>query len=209
MELCLMLVECCSQEKTYLKYYGFIACRICLLNRVYQVIFQWVFFSFFFLRPIYCFPRMLTPLGGVALSPFTFLAFQDAFEEVFKEQYSTIHRLETNKLRNVAKIFAHLLYSDSLPWTVFEVPLLFFTASLYPLPAYFSSVCYASILSCPYLRTVFFPSSVFPGKEDSLSLDTASSNRSEVKAIALLMFPYRPLQRNVSSSFPFLPSAST
>ncbi len=37
MELCLMLVECCSQEKTYLKYYGFIGARFCLAQRVYQV----------------------------------------------------------------------------------------------------------------------------------------------------------------------------
>lgn len=31
-----------------------------------------------------------------------------------------VHRLETNKLRNVAKIFAHLLHTDSMPWTVLE-----------------------------------------------------------------------------------------
>ena len=35
-------------------------------------------------------------------------------------QYSTIHRLETNKLRNVAKFFAHLLYADGLDWGVLE-----------------------------------------------------------------------------------------
>ncbi|KAA6313011.1 MAG: putative pre-mRNA-splicing factor CWC22, partial [Streblomastix strix] len=28
--------------------------------------------------------------------------------------------LETNKLRNVAMFFAHLLHSDALPWTVLE-----------------------------------------------------------------------------------------
>lgn len=27
-----------------------------------------------------------------------------------------IHRLETNKLRNVAKFFAHLLGTNALPW---------------------------------------------------------------------------------------------
>jgi pre-mRNA-splicing factor CWC22 len=32
-------------------------------------------------------------------------------------QYDTIHRLEINKLRNVARLFAHLLYTDSIPWT--------------------------------------------------------------------------------------------
>ncbi|XP_053265633.1 pre-mRNA-splicing factor CWC22 homolog [Podarcis raffonei] len=46
--------------------------------------------------------------------------YMEAFEAIFKEQYDTIHRLETNKLRNVAKMFAHLLYTDSLPWSVLE-----------------------------------------------------------------------------------------
>ncbi|KAG9477411.1 hypothetical protein GDO78_002678, partial [Eleutherodactylus coqui] len=44
--------------------------------------------------------------------------YMESFESIFKEQYETIHRLETNKLRNVAKMFAHLLYTDSLPWSV-------------------------------------------------------------------------------------------
>lgn len=42
----------------------------------------------------------------------------ESFEEIFSEQYDTIHRLETNKLRNVARLFAHLLYTDSVPWSV-------------------------------------------------------------------------------------------
>ncbi|CAH8431290.1 pre-mRNA-splicing factor cwc22 [Schistosoma haematobium] len=42
------------------------------------------------------------------------------FEKIFSEQYSIIHRLETAKLRNVAFLFAHLLYSDSISWGVFE-----------------------------------------------------------------------------------------
>ena len=36
-------------------------------------------------------------------------------------QYSLIHRLETNKLRNVAKFFGHLLGNDALSWDVFQV----------------------------------------------------------------------------------------
>jgi hypothetical protein len=35
--------------------------------------------------------------------------YQNAFDEVFLTQYAAVHRLETNKLRNVAKFFAHLL----------------------------------------------------------------------------------------------------
>lgn len=79
-EICAMLIECCSQERTYLRYYGLLGERFCLIKREYQ----------------------------------------DAFDECFAEQYSLIHRLETNKLRNVAKFFAHLLFTDALPWTVFE-----------------------------------------------------------------------------------------
>jgi pre-mRNA-splicing factor CWC22 len=34
-------------------------------------------------------------------------------------QYNSIHRLETNKLRNVAKFFGHLLHTDLFLWSVF------------------------------------------------------------------------------------------
>lgn len=78
MELCIMLLECCSQERTYLRYYGLLGQRFCMLNKVYQ----------------------------------------ENFEKCFVQQYSMIHRLETNKLRNVAKFFAHLLGTDALPWHV-------------------------------------------------------------------------------------------
>uniref|UniRef100_A0A667WTG7 Pre-mRNA-splicing factor CWC22 homolog n=1 Tax=Myripristis murdjan TaxID=586833 RepID=A0A667WTG7_9TELE len=46
--------------------------------------------------------------------------YMESFEGIFSEQYETIHRLETNKLRNVARLFAHLLYTDSVPWSVLE-----------------------------------------------------------------------------------------
>ena len=75
-----MLVECCSQERTYLTYYGLIGQRFCDVDFKYQ----------------------------------------DAVHKVFAEKYETIHRLEINRLRNVAKFFAHLLATDALPWTAFE-----------------------------------------------------------------------------------------
>lgn len=78
MELCIMLLECCSQERTYLRYYGLLGQRFCMINKVHQ----------------------------------------ENFEKCFVQQYSMIHRLETNKLRNVAKFFAHLLGTDALPWPV-------------------------------------------------------------------------------------------
>ncbi|XP_067083843.1 pre-mRNA-splicing factor CWC22 homolog, partial [Osmerus mordax] len=46
--------------------------------------------------------------------------YMESFEAIFIEQYESIHRLETNKLRNVARLFAHLLYTDSIPWSVLE-----------------------------------------------------------------------------------------
>ncbi|KAI3917764.1 hypothetical protein MKW98_021526 [Papaver atlanticum] len=74
MELCIMLLECCSQERTYLRYYGLLGQRFCMINKIYQ----------------------------------------ENFEKCFVQQYSMIHRLETNKLRNIAKLFAHLLGTDAL-----------------------------------------------------------------------------------------------
>ena len=42
-ELCTMILECCSQERTYLKYYGLLASRFCFLNQAYQVAFDDMF----------------------------------------------------------------------------------------------------------------------------------------------------------------------
>nr|GLL29265.1 pre-mRNA-splicing factor CWC22 homolog [Ipomoea trifida] len=78
MELCIMLLECCSQERTYLRNYGLWGQRFCMINKVYQ----------------------------------------ENFDKYFVQQYSMIHRLETNKLRNVALFFAHLLATDALHWHV-------------------------------------------------------------------------------------------
>lgn len=51
-------------------------------------------------------------------SPPTNHPHQATFEDCFAKQYSIIHRLETNKLRNVAKLFAHLLANDAISWGV-------------------------------------------------------------------------------------------
>ncbi|KAK7281916.1 hypothetical protein RIF29_10294 [Crotalaria pallida] len=78
MELCIMLLECCSQERTYRRFYALLGQRLCMINKVYRA----------------------------------------NFDKCFVQHYSTIHRLETNKLRNVAMFFAHLLATDALPWHV-------------------------------------------------------------------------------------------
>ncbi|GFP90827.1 pre-mRNA-splicing factor cwf22 [Phtheirospermum japonicum] len=78
MELCVMVLECCSQEKMYTRFYGLLGQRFCAVSKVYR----------------------------------------EKFEKCFVEQYLTIHRLETNKMRNVAMFFAHLLGTDALSWHV-------------------------------------------------------------------------------------------
>eukprot|EP01128_Nolandella_sp_AFSM9_P003838 TRINITY_DN1689_c1_g2_i4.p1 TRINITY_DN1689_c1_g2~~TRINITY_DN1689_c1_g2_i4.p1 ORF type:complete len:559 (+),score=138.78 TRINITY_DN1689_c1_g2_i4:94-1677(+) len=47
--------------------------------------------------------------------------YRDLFAHLaFPEQYESCHLYETNKLRNVATFFAHLLHTDAIPWTVFQ-----------------------------------------------------------------------------------------
>ena len=77
-ELVNMLLECCAQERTFLRYYGLIGSRFCFIAD------RW----------------------------------KEAFMTAFAQQYNTIHRLETNKLRNVAKLLSHLLHTDAMPWSV-------------------------------------------------------------------------------------------
>nr|XP_018910001.1 PREDICTED: pre-mRNA-splicing factor CWC22 homolog [Bemisia tabaci] len=40
------------------------------------------------------------------------------FEKIFVDSYAIVHRFTTNKLRNVAKFFAHLLFTDAISWNV-------------------------------------------------------------------------------------------
>jgi pre-mRNA-splicing factor CWC22 len=80
MELVSMIIQCCIQERTYLRFYGLLAERFSLIKEVYK----------------------------------------QNFETQFEAQYLKIHRLETNKLRNLAKLFAHLLYTDAIDWAVFK-----------------------------------------------------------------------------------------
>lgn len=43
------------------------------------------------------------------------------FEQIFKDSYATAHRLPANKLRNVSKFFAHLLFTDAISWDCLDV----------------------------------------------------------------------------------------
>ena len=42
----------------------------------------------------------------------------ECFEELFRDQYEMVHRLENIKLENVATFFAHLLAHDIISWSV-------------------------------------------------------------------------------------------
>ncbi|KAF4717583.1 pre-mRNA-splicing factor cwc22, partial [Perkinsus olseni] len=42
--------------------------------------------------------------------------YRQNFEANFLDQYETCHRMETNKIRNVAKFYGHLLASDAISW---------------------------------------------------------------------------------------------
>jgi pre-mRNA-splicing factor CWC22 len=77
-ELIIMIIECCSQERTYNRYFGLLAQRFCYLSLVYQSL----------------------------------------FEHCFEKQCLLLHRLEISKIRNVSKLFAHLLGSDAISWEV-------------------------------------------------------------------------------------------
>ncbi|CAI8049033.1 Pre-mRNA-splicing factor CWC22 homolog [Geodia barretti] len=103
-EIAMMLVECCSQERSYLRFYG-------LLGQVGP--------------PVTPSRSVVILSPSLPLSPSFFTqrfcllsqGWVEAFDGLFQEQYATVHRLETNKLRNVAKFFAQLFYCDALPWT--------------------------------------------------------------------------------------------
>ena len=45
----------------------------------------------------------------------------DLFEQSFAQTYDTIHRRETNQLRNVARLFGHMLSTDAIGWHIFSV----------------------------------------------------------------------------------------
>jgi pre-mRNA-splicing factor CWC22 len=80
-ELVNMIIECCIEERTYLRFYGLLGERFCKIKEVYK----------------------------------------ENFEFQFEQQYQKVHRLETNKLRNLAKLFAHLFYTDAIDWSAFKV----------------------------------------------------------------------------------------
>ena len=45
----------------------------------------------------------------------------ELFEAAFSKYYDTIHRYETNRLRNIARFFGHMLASDGIGWHVLGI----------------------------------------------------------------------------------------
>lgn len=80
-ELPSMIIEMCSQERTYGKFFGLISERFSRLNRLWK----------------------------------------ELFENAFAHYYDTIHRYETNRLRNIARLFGHLISSDAIGWHVLSI----------------------------------------------------------------------------------------
>ena len=80
-ELCHMVLDCCAQQRTYEKFFGLLAQRLCQLKREYV----------------------------------------EPFQNIFVDSFNTCHRLEIGKLRNVGKLFAHLLFTDAISWEVLSV----------------------------------------------------------------------------------------
>ncbi|KAJ2349962.1 pre-mRNA-splicing factor cwc22 [Coemansia sp. RSA 2671] len=83
-ELCNMVIESCSQERTYKAFFGLIGERLCKLNRTWG----------------------------------------HGFELAFASCYESIHRYETNHLRNIAHLFAHLLITGALHLSVLQAVVL-------------------------------------------------------------------------------------
>lgn len=79
-ELINMVIECCSQERSYSTFYGLVGERFSKLNRVWT----------------------------------------DALEQAFVNYYTTIHRYETNRLRNISRFFGHMIATDAISWIVLE-----------------------------------------------------------------------------------------
>ena len=48
-------------------------------------------------------------------------SYVEPFMETFASTYNTVHRLEIGKLRNVGKLFGHLLHTDAMSWEVLSV----------------------------------------------------------------------------------------
>ena len=92
----------CSMEKTYLTFYGSLAERFCHIDNR---------------RPT---NRTNQPNTAADRKPPprpTHPTYKELMEECFVRHYAMIHRFETNRIRNLARLFAHLFATDSIDWS--------------------------------------------------------------------------------------------
>ena len=68
----------------------------CMQERTYLSFFGNIAERLWLLNPVYC----------------------EKFQDAFIKQFATVHRLDTNKLRNAAKFYAHLMYTETIDWSV-------------------------------------------------------------------------------------------
>jgi len=47
--------------------------------------------------------------------------YKNNYEKQFDIQYIKLHGLEKNKLRNLANLYGHLLYTETIDWMVLNV----------------------------------------------------------------------------------------
>ena len=104
-ELCHMFLDCCTQQRTYEKFYGLLA-QVRRVSRSHELLSNVNIMRCVFRLQRFC-----------SLNR----AYAEPFCQIFTDSYHTIHRLDMNRLRNVAKFFAHLLYSNSIPWTILSI----------------------------------------------------------------------------------------
>eukprot|EP00914_Ancora_sagittata_P014068 GHVO01027550.1.p1 GENE.GHVO01027550.1~~GHVO01027550.1.p1 ORF type:complete len:610 (+),score=121.32 GHVO01027550.1:36-1865(+) len=77
-EVIQMLLDCCSMERTYDRFYSLQAERLSRLKPAYKM----------------------------------------CCEDCFRQQYETVYKLETPKIRHTAMFFSHLLCSGAISWSV-------------------------------------------------------------------------------------------
>ncbi|GCA62464.1 hypothetical protein KIPB_003678 [Kipferlia bialata] len=46
--------------------------------------------------------------------------WQDAFDAAFHSRYESLHQVDTKAIRNIARLYAHLLCCDALPWEIMD-----------------------------------------------------------------------------------------
>ena len=97
-EIVNMIIECASMERMYLSFYGSLAERFCHIDNRKQSA----------NRANADNRRPLTTSRPAHPS------YKELMEECFVRHYAMIHRFETNRIRNLARLFAHLFATDSL-----------------------------------------------------------------------------------------------